>query len=203
MVYIAVTGGIGCGKSHLALYLQSCFIPVCEADELAHKALSHGTKVYADVVSEFGMAILDDSGEVNRNKLAAIVFGCETKLNRLNALVHPFVKKEIINWLKSEEEKGASAAAVIIPLLFEVGMESGWDAIIAIGCSDETQNERLMKRGLSENQCRQRIASQMPVKDKMDKAEFAIWNDEDKKSFEKKIDDVLKMILEKKHGRRE
>lgn len=202
MVHIAVTGGIGCGKSRLALYLQSCHIPVCEADELAHIALARGSKVYVDVVDEFGAGILDVYGEIDRSQLADIVFGNVKKLEILNELVHPGIKEAIARWLESEQKSGESIAVVIIPLLFEAGMDSGWDAIISVGCSDDIQQKRLMGRGLSKNQCRQRILAQIPIAEKMKQSDFAIWNDEDEASFEKKIEDVFKMIQEREYGRR-
>ena len=197
MVRIAVTGGIACGKSRLALYLQSYHIPVLEADEVAHIALAQGTNVYKDVVKEFGVVILDESGGIDRRKLADIVFGSEAKLEKLNGFVHPLVKSEIDNWLEAEEKKGNPWAVAIIPLLYESGMDCGWDAIIAVGCSAEIQYQRLMKRGLNETRCRQIIASQMSVEEKMKKSEFTIWNNEDEVSFEKKIDNVLKTIQER------
>ncbi len=203
MVRIAVTGGIGCGKSRLALYLQSCHIPICEADEIAHKALARGSKVYENIVKEFGTEILDISGEINRNKLAGIVFENVTKLKVLNGLVHPFVKSEIFSWLESFEKSSENIVAAVIPLLFEAGMQNGWDAIISVGCSSLIQNERLLERGLSKSQCRQRIMAQMPIDEKMARSDFVIWNNDDVKSFEKKIDDVLKTIRESKYGRRE
>jgi len=203
MVRIAVTGGIACGKSRLALYLQSCHIPILEADEVAHIALAQGTNVYKDVVSEFGIVILDASGGINRSKLADIVFGNEAKLDKLNSFVHPIVKREIDNWLEAEEKKGETQVVAIIPLLYESGMDCGWDAIIAVGCFAEIQRERLMKRGLNETLCRQIIASQMSVEEKMKNSEFTIWNNEDEVSFEKKIDNVLKTIQERQYGRRE
>jgi len=203
MLRIAVTGGIGCGKSSLALYLQSCLIPVCEADELAHKALARGGKVYENIVKAFGAVILDIDGEIDRNKLAGIVFENAAKLEILNGLVHPFVKSEISSWLESFEKSSEDIVVVVIPLLFEADMQYGWDAIISVGCSAMIQNERLRNRGLSKSQCHQRVMAQMPIEEKMKRSDFAIWNNDDAKSFEKKIDDVLKTIRESKYGRRE
>jgi len=197
MVRIAVTGGIGCGKSRLAQHLHSCHIPVCEADELAHIALVHGGKVYVDIVKEFGAGVLDVSGEIDRSKLADIVFRNVAKLEILNGLVHPFVKSEIFSWLESFDKSNEKIVAVVIPLLFEAGLETGWDAIVSVGCSSEIQVERLLGRGLSKSQCRQRIMAQMPIEEKMARSDFMIWNNDDLKSFDKKIDDVLKMILER------
>lgn len=203
MVRIAVTGGIACGKSLLARFLQANKIPVCEADEIAHGAMALGAKVYIDVIKEFGDDILGVSGEIDRNKLADIVFGNRSKLEKLNNLVHPFVKTKIKSWLESNENAGESLAVVIVPLLFEAGMDKGWDAIISIGCSYETQIERLKGRGFNISQCRQRIEAQIPVDQKMINADYSIWNDEDEKTFKKIIDGVLKTIREREYGGKE
>ena len=197
MVRIAVTGGIACGKSRMALYMESCGISVCEADELAHTALSPDTKVYAGIIDAFGEGILDEAGQIDRRKLGEVVFEDRGKLARLNALVHPYVKEKISNWIADQERLGQKMAVVIIPLLFEAGMESGWDAVICVGCHPDVQQKRLIGRGLSIEECRQRIAAQMPQSDKIKNSDFVIWNDGSESLFEQKIDDVLEMIQEK------
>jgi dephospho-CoA kinase len=197
MLRIAVTGGIACGKSRMALYLQSCGVPVCDADDLAHAAFDIGRTVYNDVVEKFGAGITDDSGTIDRSKLAAIVFGDSSKLKELNKLVHPAVEKEISKWLSAREAAGDKAAVVIIPLLFEAGMDRGWDAVICVGCPPDVQLQRLMARGLDIEQCRHRIDAQMSLDNKMEKSDFVIWNDGSEILFEKRIDDIFKRIQEK------
>jgi len=197
MVRIAVTGGIACGKSRMALYMESRGISVCEADELAHMALSPYTKVYADIIDAFGDGVLDEVGQIDRRKLGGIVFENRGKLELLNALVHPYVKDRISNWIVEQDCLGRKLAVVIIPLLFEAGMESGWDAVICIGSDPDVQQKRLIERGFSVEECRQRIAAQMPLDDKIKKSDFVIWNNGSESEFENKIDDVLEMIQEK------
>ena len=197
MLRIAVTGGIACGKSRMALYLRSCSISVCDADDLAHAAFEPGTEVYYRVIDEFGSDIVSDKGIIDRKKLADIVFSDSSKLAELNKLVHPVVEHEISKWINVREQAGDKIAVVVIPLLFEAGMDGGWDAVVCVGCPPGVQQKRLMARGLDLNECRQRVNAQMSVEDKMERSEFVIWNDGSEILFEERIDDVFKRIREK------
>jgi len=197
MLRIAVTGGIACGKSRMALYLRSCGISVCDADDLAHEAFEPGRAVYNDVVEKFGVGVVAEDGIIDRKRLADIVFGDRSRLEVLNRLVHPAVEREISKWLNAREEAGDSIAVVIIPLLFEAGMDHGWDAVICVACPPDLQLQRLMQRGLDVEQCRLRVDSQMSMDEKMKRSEFVIQNDGSEILFEKRIDDILKRIQEK------
>ena len=197
MVRLAVTGGIACGKSRVAQYLQTRGIPVCEADLLGHEALAVGSPVYGDVVAEFGRGILDETGAINRGRLGAIVFAQPERLARLNGLIHPVVQSAIADWLDAQEQGGCAVAAVIVPLLFEVNMAEGWDVIIGVGCSPAVQLARLMGRGLDEEACRQRVAAQMPLAEKMKLSDFEIWNDGSEAQLEERVAAVLMSIEEK------
>jgi dephospho-CoA kinase len=197
MLRIAVTGGIACGKSRMALYLQSCSISVCDADDLAHAAFEPGTEVYYRVIDEFGAGIVDDKGIIDRKKLADIVFSDSSKLAELNKLVHPVVEHEISKWINVREQAGDKIAVVVIPLLFEAGMDGGWDAVVCVGCPPDLQQKRVMARGINVNECRRRIDAQMSIAEKMERSDFVIWNDGSEILFERKIDDVLKRIQEK------
>ncbi len=197
MVQIAVTGGIACGKSRVALMLQARGIAVCEADAIAHLVLGSDGPAYADVVDAFGAGILDDSGNIDRRKLGEIVFARPDQLVLLNGLVHPTVKARIANWLRAREQECCRMAAVVLPLLFEANMAHGWDAVIGVGCSPAVQRERLMARGFDEESCCLRIAAQMPLTDKMNRSDFRIWNDGSEEQLEQRVDDVLRSIRER------
>jgi len=197
MVRIAVTGGIACGKSRVALHLQSRGIAVCEADTLAHRALASGGAAYRSVVSAFGNAILAEAGEIDRGKLGDIVFADPGRLAELNRLVHPTVKADIEDWFAGLEGRDCRLAVVVVPLLFEAGMASGWDAVICVGCSPDVQQARLMARGFDEEACRLRIAAQMTLTEKMKKSDFEIWNDGSVEQLEERVDDVLRSIQER------
>jgi len=197
MVKIAVTGGIACGKSRVADYLEARDIPVCDADRLAHRALAPDGAAYALVLAFYGDTILTPTGLIDRVKLGNIVFADAGARSRLNQLVHPVVKAEIEQWLAGKSTAGCTRVAVVVPLLFEANMEQGWDATICVACSPEVQHARLLERGLNAEACRQRVAAQLPLEAKIKRSDFVIWNNGTIASLESKIQTVLKLIEER------
>ena len=159
---------IATGKSAVAELWRARGATVVDTDALAHAALEPGTETYRQIVAEFGRGILRPDGRVNRPALGEIVFNDAAQRAKLNALVHPVVRAQ---W------QGAQADVVMIPLLYEVGAEKEFDAVVVVGCSEATQLARLAAKGLTEPQARARIAAQWPVAQKMDRGDFVIWND--------------------------
>jgi dephospho-CoA kinase len=197
MVRIAVTGGIACGKSRMAEYLEACGIPVCDADAVAHRVLEPGGEAYAEVVEAFGPRVLGGDGEIDRVALGEIVFSDPRQMARLNGLVHPAVKAKIGHWLDAQTALLTPRVAVVAPLLFEAGMAEGWDAVVCVGCSPALQQSRLMERGIDAEGCVRRIEAQMGLAQKMAQSDFVIWNETSVAALEQQIDDVLKAIEER------
>jgi dephospho-CoA kinase len=175
MVRIAITGGIACGKSLLAACLAERGVQVCEADELAHAVLARGQPVHAAVVAEFGGGILERSGEIDRQALGREVFDDERKRARLNALTHPEIMRRLNAWLARMAREGSGVAAVI-PLLYEIGGEGRWGRVVCVAAPERLQIERLAARGLSPVEARRRIAAQLPLVEKMARADHVIFN---------------------------
>lgn len=196
MLRIAVTGGIACGKSHLASYVKARGIATCEADTLAHAVLANDDKVYASVVRTFGTGVLHADGSIDRRKLGELVFSESRQRVVLNRLVHPVVKQDVAHWLNEQELRRQRMAVVIVPLLFEAGMEKGWDAIICVGGETDVQIRRLRKRGFNTAASRRRVAAQMPLAQKAKRSDYVIWNDGSLEQFEVKIETVLNRIEE-------
>ena len=185
MVTIAVTGGVACGKSLLGEWLIARGIPVCDADDLAHEEIRAGTGCYQRIVESFGNGILADDGEIDRAALGKIVFYDPAERERLNAIIHPEVRRRWIQWRSQQEANDAESkersvqprmAAIIIPLLYETGETEGWYRIVCVSSSRELQMTRLMARGLTEEDARLRIAAQMPLATKEDMADFVLIN---------------------------
>jgi dephospho-CoA kinase len=178
MLTLAITGGIACGKSLTAAMLCEAGVPVCEADRLAHEAVRKGGPVYPAVVEEFGAGILDEAGEIDRAALGDIVFGSAEARERINAMVHPCVRTAWRNWLRAQAERGdAPLASVVVPLLFEIGDEANWDAIVCVSARRELRVRRLAERGLTERQIEQRLAAQWPLKAKESRSDYVLVND--------------------------
>ena len=195
MVRIAITGGIACGKSLVGKMFSDAGIAVCDTDELAHSLLVPGSAVYDRIIDEFGYEILDENGNINRGILGRIVFNDKKRLHILNEIMHPEIKKMFEGWLRSHETDWA--AAVLIPLLYESGMDSGWDYIVCVACSEDVQIKRLCERGLSVEDARLRIAAQMPVEEKMARADFVIYNDGTVSILKQEVEKIIQHILEK------
>lgn len=195
MERIAVTGGIACGKSVVGSFLAVEGIAVCEADSLAHELMGSAHPAYAEIVKAFGEKILGNDGAIDREALGKLVFSNKKDLAKLNAIVHPRVKKAWEQWLKDMEER--HAAAVIVPLLYEANEGRGWDAVICVSASEPVQLRRLVARGLSEHDARKRIAAQMAMDRKASFADYVINNVGGKDLLKKQTVRVLRSIMEK------
>ena len=175
MLSVALTGGIASGKSLVAACLAEATVPICEADDLARAVLERGGEAYAEVVRAFGPGILRADGEIDRAALARIVFADARCLQRLNAITHPPVLQRLYAW---REAAGRTAPLVVavIPLLYEVHEEGRWDRVICVAAPESAQLERLRQRGLSAAEARQRLAAQWPLHEKMERADYVIYN---------------------------
>jgi dephospho-CoA kinase len=181
MLKVGLTGGIACGKSFVgeALAGYGCFL--IQADELGHQVLAPDGEAYTDVVREFGREILTadgsgDSRDIDRSRLAALVFGHAGKLARLNAIVHPAVirrEEELTAEFFARQPRGI--AVVEAAILIETGSYRRFDKLILVFCAQGQQIERAMRReGSVEADIHARIGRQMPFQEKQKYADFVI-----------------------------
>jgi dephospho-CoA kinase len=179
MLSVGLTGGIATGKTAVVAMLRELGCRVLEADKIAHQMIEPDGPAYEEVVREFGNGILTTEGLVDRRKLGAIVFGDPARLTRLNAIVHPPVLEEQSRQLAAIAQADLHAIAVVeAALLIEAGFDKKLEYIVVTWCTPEQQLERLTAvgtgRGLTVEQARQRIASQMPVEEKRRRADTVI-----------------------------
>jgi dephospho-CoA kinase len=168
MLRLGLTGGIASGKSAVAAMLREMGFSVLDADSLAHTLIEPGQPAYNEVLHEFGEAILEPSGRIGRVKLAALVFADRGKLARLNAIVHPRVEAAVLQQFEEWSRNGNRAAAFVeAALLVEAGYLGQLDGLLVAWCRPEQQLQRLLARGLSEQEARQRIAAQLPIAEKL------------------------------------
>lgn len=194
---IAVTGGIACGKSTAAQMLRELGGEILDTDDVAHEVEGPGGEAVEAIAKAFGKEVVAADGSVDRRALSAKVFGKPDALSLLNSIVHPVIGRRVDEWLNGNSE--GKFKAVLIPLLFEVGMDRSmnWDATVAVVCSAENQFARLLGRGHSANEAKARIASQMSCAEKAEKADYAIWNDGGFDDLRKEVSRVVTAILEK------
>lgn len=168
MLRLGLTGGIASGKSAVAAMLRELGFSVLDADSLAHKLIEPGQPAYEEVLREFGSAVTDGQGRVDRAKLGALVFADRAKLERLNAIVHPRVAEAVLRQFAEWQREGTRDAAFVeAALLIESGIHQNLDGLVVTWCRPEQQLERLAARGLSKDEARRRIAAQMPVEEKL------------------------------------
>jgi dephospho-CoA kinase len=173
---IGLTGGVGCGKSTVAQILIRLGVPVLDTDAVAHELLKPGSPVLERVISEFGEMYRDGDG-LDRRKLGQRVFADRDALRRLNALMHPEVFRQMHLWLE-QTLTGHEQAVVMIPLLFETGAERWCDTVVTVAADEKLVLERLVGRGWTEAEARARMAAQLPLAEKVSRADVVIWNNE-------------------------
>jgi dephospho-CoA kinase len=175
MLRYGLTGGIASGKSTVAAMLREHGFPVLEADKISHALIEPGGAAHDDVIARFGPDILDGAGKISRTRLGVVVFADRQKLDQLNEIIHPRVEIEVLKQLSALEKTGSFPAAFVeAALIFEAGLHIKLDGVAVAWCLPEQQLARLMERGMSETEARQRIAMQMPVQEKLALAEEKI-----------------------------
>ena len=195
MLKVALTGGIATGKSHVLELLRRRGVACLDADELAHGVMAAGTEASAAIAVRFGGEILAADGSVDRSKLGPIVFADPAARRDLEAIVHPAVYRSIEAGLRAFERAGDVRVAVVdIPLLFETGHASDFTRVIVTACPAEVQIIRLIERGMSEGEARQRVAAQWPTEEKASRADFVIWTagtfDETERQVQRVFEDL-------------
>ncbi len=178
MQRIALTGGIATGKSHVRAVFDALGVPTIDADLLARDAVAPGSDGFKAVAARFGNAVLDSRGNLDRRKLGEIVFADAAARRDLEAIIHPAVVEAIERWFAGLDASAHPFAIADIPLLFETGRDKDYDVVIVTACEPDLQVRRLMARdGIGEAEARQRIAAQIPVKDKTARAHHVIRTD--------------------------
>lgn len=168
MLRLGLTGGIASGKSTVGSMLRKLGLTVLDADSIAHELIETGEPAYEEVVREFGPAILNADKRISRAALAKIVFADPEKLARLNAIVHPRVEERLfVEFEKLQRHASPGPVFVEAALIIEAGLDKKLDGVVVVWCKPEQQIERLTERGLSEEEARRRIASQLPLEEKL------------------------------------
>lgn len=191
-VIVGLTGGIAMGKTTISQFLKSKAIPVVDADKIAHEILTVD-EVKVKLMDTFGESILDKNQNIDRRKLGPIVFNDQRQLEKLNIIVQPYIRTEIVRQLDT-----FSASKVVVldaPVLFEQGYEKMVDYLMVIKTSAQIQVERLMQRdSLNEIDAQKRIQAQMPIEEKVKKADIVI---DTSGTIEETRSQVVKWLVDK------
>ena len=171
-----LTGGVGMGKSTAGRLLEEGGVPVVDSDDLARAVVEPGQPAHGEIRAAFGGEFFKGDGRLDRAKMARHVFAVPAAREQLEAIIHPRVRGR---WQASLGEWRAAGqdGVVVIPLLFEVGVETHFNTVLCVACTGATQRQRLRERGWSEEQIDQRIAAQLPIARKMERADQVLWNE--------------------------
>ena len=173
MKKVAVTGGIGAGKTTVSNLFEKIGIPVFNSDEIAKELMHNDKQLKSDIIKAFGNESYINN-ELNRAYLSDIVFNDETLLNKINSIVHPQVEKEFNQWLLNQQSKYIIYESAII---FENNSEDVFDKIICVIAPEEDVISRVMKRNsFSRDKVISIISNQLPDQVKINKADYIIEN---------------------------
>jgi dephospho-CoA kinase len=205
MLNVGLTGGIAAGKSTVARILVEKGARLIDFDELSHAVEEPEGPVWRQIVRHFGEEILKADRTIDRRKLGDVVFADREKLDLLNRLVHPAVFQE---WRRRIEEiRTVQPDAIVlsdVPLLIEAGMKPMVDLILLVYVPPEEQIARLMARnGYNREDAEKRIASQMPIGEKLPYADLVIRNDGSPETTRKALNAIWTELIEREKHRRE
>lgn len=189
---IGLTGSIGTGKSTIADHLRALSIPVVDADLIAREVVEPGKKAYLGIVEAFGSDVLQADKTLDRSALGRIVFADRVKRDRLNAIIHPEIRQEIIRQRDELVKSGAACVVLDIPLLFESKLTDFVEKIIVVSVDADVQLKRILSRDNStEEEAIQRMDAQIPVVEKAAQADAVIDNNGTIDASKRQLEQVL------------
>ena len=180
MLVIGLTGSIGTGKSEAARQLEALGASIISADQVGHEAYTPNTEAWEHVVSAFGDEILQVDGEIDRRKLGTIVFSDPGQLERLNQIMHPRMAQMVADKVEVLRGQGVEVVVVEAALLFEAGWDSLVEEVWTTDSPEQAVIERLkVRNGMSEEEARKRMSSQMGRTERLDRSDYVIENSGD------------------------
>ncbi len=177
MLKIAITGGAGTGKSTVARMFAELGAEVLDADAMAREAVAVGQSAWEELRHLYGPEFFHENGELNRSRVAQLVFADPAARRRLDGIIHPQVETALKARVADLAGQGARLVLVEVPLLFETGKASAFDRVIVVTAAEAVQKERLKGRdGRGEAEIRGILAAQWPLADKAARADYLVDN---------------------------
>ncbi len=194
MYVVALTGGIGCGKSEATKIFAELGVPITDMDVISHQLTAANQPLLNAIAADFGQSYITPEDALNRAAMRKLVFSDDAARAKLNAILHPAIFDEAIQQLN--QHKSAPYQILAIPLLFEnPGYLPHIQRILLIDCDESTQIERVKQRSqLSETEIRNIIKAQTPREKRLAQADDVIKNDENIEKLREKI-----LLLNKKY----
>ncbi|MCR2821914.1 dephospho-CoA kinase [Lederbergia panacisoli] len=191
-IMIGLTGGIASGKSTVSNMLKKRGFTILDADIAARVVVEPGQNAYGQIIETFGQSILNDDESINRSKLGSIIFNDDEKRKILNSIVHPAVRECLNDWKMQALEEGKNTIIYDIPLLYESNLTYLVEKVIVVFVDPDMQLQRLLKRnGLTEEEAKARINSQLPLQEKVNRADAIINNNRTIDDTERQINELI------------
>lgn len=193
MIVVGLTGSIGMGKSTAGEMLVEMGIPLHDADEAVHRLMGPGGAAVDAVGAEFPGAVAEKDGEtyIDRQALGKEVIGNPEKLKKLEAILHPLVKRDADEFVEAMRKKGETIVVLDIPLLFEVGRDADMDVTVCISAPKDIQRQRVLARpNMTEEKFEKIVASQLPDAEKRKRADFVISSAEGLEPMRAALEDL-------------
>jgi len=192
MFIIGITGSFGTGKTTVAQMFSNLGAEVIDADEISHKVIKKNSRTYKRIISLLSEDILDKtSGQINRKKLAKVVFSSKSLLKKLCTIMHPQVILEIKKQIAKKKRRTPKAIVIDAPLLIESNLTSLVDRLIVVKTREDTQIGRIKKKmKLPKSEILKRIKNQISLRDKIRIADYVIDNGSSFKNTEKQVKDI-------------
>jgi len=194
MKLCGLTGGVGMGKSTGAAFFSQLGACVIDTDEIARQLVQPGQPALAEIRDCFGATMLAPDGSLRRDLLAQMVFASVTARQQLEAILHPRTRTVWLAQVELWRKENCPLALVVIPLLFETAAENHFENIICVACSPAAQQQRLVARGWTPEQIRQRIAAQLPVEQKIARSHFVIWSEGPVEIHRRQVTEILEKL---------
>jgi len=198
MLVVALTGGIGSGKSTVGQIFAQLGAIVIDSDQLARDVIERGSIGFNEVVAKFGDEILKN-GEIDRQILASLIFKDPAKRSELEQITHPLIRRAFAKMVSS-----ASSDSIVInqiPLLVESNHDYKFDHIITVSASESIRSERLIKRGLTNDQIKQRMGAQATDQMREDIADSVIINEKNEQELTDQVEKIWEQLLSKNVGK--
>lgn len=200
-IVVAITGGIGCGKTTVANIIRDMGYAVISSDENAKTIIVSDEQVREKLIDTFGIKTFSDDGLINRDYISNLVFGNteehDKALLKLNSIVHPAVISKLIDEVEKNEKNGEKIIFVESALTFEAQLEEGFDYVIVVDSKEEEVIARLKQRDyLSDDEIRYRIKQQIPQELKVQNADFVIQNNSNMDELKKSIEFIINILMQ-------
>ena len=202
MIVIGLTGGIASGKSTVAKILAELGAVVIDADKVGHEALRPHTEAWRKVVAAFGKEILGQNEEIDRSKLAQLVFNDPKGLKRLNSIMHPLMHEMVRKKIEGLRREGVRVVVLEATLLIEAKWTDLVDQVwVTISPEESVINRLISQKRFTEEQARARIKSQTPISQRAKPADAVIRNDSDVATLRKKVEGLWQKLQSTKNDR--